>query len=1191
MSHNIKFYGKATLSEKYLIRYYDGIVHVLPPIRGESSKKNKQQQTPPVEAPNSLISNTRIKILDLICEGPIAGFAPKSGTNNPLASVYFDEVPLINSDGSSNYNVSGQGFSFGYTTGTATQTAITNFEKTESYIALPSNTRIASPPAGAGDTKTLTASFNTSQYPDADSVKVVMRVPALLTQDEKGNTNPYEITYAIDISLNNGQFVTMGNYSIRGKCTAPYFRSHVLTLPRTTPASTDYSWKIRVRRTSTNIISIKTQNELFVDSISVKGSNSYRYPNSVLAGIELSAEQFSSIPSRAYEIKGLLVKVPSNYTPTVYNSDGTVTAAVYTGNWNGTFAASKQWTDNPAWIYYDILTNPRYGLGDLFKEYQIDKWTLYQIAQYCDELISDGKGGTEPRFTCNISIQNRTDAFDLIMNLASVFRGISYWSNGRIFPVQDVPKNPVYNFTNANVKDGNFTYSDTARNVRSTVAVVKWVDPQNLYRETIEYVEDTDGILKYGYIEKEVTAFACTSRGQAYRVGRWIIETEKSLTETITFQVGLDGLYVRPGDVFNVYDNFRNNRSQGGRTVFYDAGGSGVGLDRDIIIEPNVSYQLSVVVPALNLEASGEVTSSTQISLIRNSQIETRAVSTSPGTGSYLTVSSGFSTGLSLSGVPWILNGIYTGTSGIFYGATPYKCLAIAEVEKGIIEVLGLEYSSGYYAAIETGYTTVANSTNDLDTSPISPPSSLLVTGVTGMLSDNRFFFYIRSTWVDSPSSNLSYYRISGQVTGGPINFLSNVFNTGYNFNTTYTGQHLFWVGAVSNGGVESSFITGGFFVPTGNPLGGPPNLSGVVIAENYDPLIPTTGYIGTSPIFSWDFPTGENGLYIPEINFLSSYTIRFQDLVTNQGLYSDTAGVDDLAYGLTRDKIYGFTGGAKRAFKIAVITNDVFGNSLTGATLNVDNRVPYPAVSSSFFVSAGGMNYNIQANANDSDISGVYIWYNTGSLDPKINVPNYTSKNLAGFAPTIPDGLSSVYFTLIDTFGYTGSIAVTGSIQGPISVATNIGVTGIKITGNAAYLTNGVSLSGNSYMQYAYEGQHILLKPRYPTLINFFIYEPISGDRISEAIIARNMVLTGYCVSLSGVNNSHLSGRFYHIGMDNSNKSFFQDFGIPVSQSSQTGSLLTGIGAYRKIGFDMTFFNVTGIGRLSLALFGFEDS
>lgn len=1193
----IKIYGKLkstndVIFSNYDVVYSDGDIFILPKIDGAGGGGSSKQPEAPVEAPNSLISNTNLRILDLICEGPIYGFAPKSGISNPLASVFFDEVPLLNNDGSSNYNISGQGFSFAYTSGTPTQSAITNFGQMESYIPLPANTRVALPPVGAGSQKSVVAVFNTTQYPDADSIKVIVRVPALLTQDDKGNTNPYELSYAIDISLNNGAFVTYGTYTIKGKCTSPYFKGHIIPLPKTTPASSDYSWKVRVRRTSTNIISIKTQNELFVDSISVRGTNSYRYPNSVLAAIELSADQFGSIPSRSYEIKGLLLNVPSNYSPTVYNDDGTVTEAVYAGTWDGTFSATKQWTDNPAWIYYDLLTNPRYGLGDVFKSHAIDKWTLYQIAQYCDELVDDGDGNFEPRFTCNTSIQQRSDAFDLITSLASVFRGISYWSNGRIFPVQDVPKNSVSNFTNANVVDGNFIYSDTARNVRTTVAIVKWTDPENMYRESVEYVEDVDGILKYGYIEKEITAFACTSRSQAHRVGKWLIEVERVFTETITFQVGLDGLFVRPGDIFNVYDNFRNNRSQGGRVLAYDTGRTGIVLDREVEIENGVNYELSIVTPKFNYEKSGDVTDSTQIPYIRNPQIETRSVSNAAGTTDIIYVSSGFSTGLSMSGTPWVLDGIYNGQSGIFYNASKYKCLAISETDKGKIEILGLKYSSGFYSGVESNYSSVTNPQNTGDVSSISPPSNLLVTGVSGLLSNNAFFFYIQNTWIASPSSNAAYYKISGQVTGGPVELLGTTFGTGFNYNSTYTGLNLFWVGAVSYGGLESSFITGGFFVPTGNPFGGPPTLSGIVISSNYDPNVPTTGYINNNLIFSWDFTRDSSDLYPPALNFVDTFTLKFSDPLTSQPLYYETIPVDNFSYELTKNTIYNsFTGGAKRLIDLAIDIHDTFGNTVEGGSITVNNPVPKAPDASNFFITQGGLNYTITPNFYDSDISGVFIWYNTGSLDPKINAPNYSSSNLAGFTQSIPEGLSSIYYTLVDTFGYTGSIYVTGSISGPSSVATSIGVTGIKITGNNQYLTNGITFTGNDYMQYSVVGQNILLKPRYPTLVNFFVYDPISGDRIAEAIIARNMTLTGYCISVTGVNNSLISGKFYHVGMDNSNKFFFQNFGIPAGQSSQIGSLSTGIGAYRKIGFDTTSFSSTGIARLSLALFGFEDS
>ena len=369
----------------------------------------------PKEAENDLISVSKLKILDLISEGEIAGFWPKSGAsgNNPLVSTYFDDTPVLETDGTPNINTSGRGFQFAYKLGVSGQGSLANFSKVEASVPLPFSTRLYKPPVGKGDYSAVTVSFNTTSYPDATSARITFRVPALYQVDKKGNTNKYQVSYAIDLSVNNGPFQTILNNTIKGKCTSPYLKTHVINLIRP-DSSGKYDWKIRARRTSENIINdSQTQNELYLESISVISANTFSYPMSAMAGFEFGADQISAVPTRAYDVMGQKVSVPNGYTPTEYYPDGTVkTPAQYPSIWNGTWATTKVWTNNPAWIYYDILINKRYGLGNYFINEWIDKWTLYEIAQYCDELVDDGTGATggtyagkEPRFTCNVSIQ------------------------------------------------------------------------------------------------------------------------------------------------------------------------------------------------------------------------------------------------------------------------------------------------------------------------------------------------------------------------------------------------------------------------------------------------------------------------------------------------------------------------------------------------------------------------------------------------------------------------------------------------------------------------------------------------------------------------------------------------------------------------------------------------------------------
>ena len=274
----------------------------------------------------------------------------------------------------------------------------------------------------------------------------------------------------------------------------------------------------------------------FIDSVTEVFQTSLSYPNSAVIGSRFEAEFFSQIPNRAFDAKLLKVKIPSNYDPIT---------RTYHGDWDGTFstedegpygksgstyvAASrdlgKYWTDNPAWIFYDLVTNKRYGLGKYIETVNIDKWSLYKIAQYCDVLVDDGENDVEPRFSANVYINSKEEAFKVLQDFASIFRGIVYYGLGNINAIQDTEKEPVIQFTNANVEDGDFSYSSTAKKTRFSVATVRYNDKENFYKPALEYIEDVDAIRKYGVRETEVTAFGCTSKAQAVRLGRWILHT------------------------------------------------------------------------------------------------------------------------------------------------------------------------------------------------------------------------------------------------------------------------------------------------------------------------------------------------------------------------------------------------------------------------------------------------------------------------------------------------------------------------------------------------------------------------------------------------------------------------------------------------------------------------------------------
>lgn len=496
---------------------------VLRGAKGGSSSSRK-----PVEAPDSLHSIDYARILDLISEGEIIGL--KDG----LRSVFLDETPVANADGSLNF----KNVQVDTRVGTQDQEYIKGFPAVESELGVNLELQYGTPWTRGINNVALSA------------VRLRLSTPALSQANTtNGDISGYTVAYAIDLSTDGGSFQTVLNSAFTGKTTSKYVRSHRIDLP-----NANSGWVIRVRRLTPQASSGSIADTTYVESFAEIMDGKFRYPCSALAAVVVDASQFQNIPTRSYHIRGRIVQVPTNYDPLT---------RTYTGVWDGTFKPA--WTNNPAWIYYDLGTHPRYGLGHLVQPSQVDKWSLYKIARYCDELVPDGEGGYEPRFTCNVYLQTRTDAFKLLQDMASIFRGISFWTGAAIKATADMPEDPVYVYTGANVIDSKFLYQSSGKKARHTVAMVSWNDPSDFGRSKIEPVVHEEGIARYGINPTDVIAFGCTSRSQAFRAGRWLLLTEFYETNTVTFSVGLDGTVAQPGQVVLIADAGRAGRRIGGR--------------------------------------------------------------------------------------------------------------------------------------------------------------------------------------------------------------------------------------------------------------------------------------------------------------------------------------------------------------------------------------------------------------------------------------------------------------------------------------------------------------------------------------------------------------------------------------------------------------------------------------------------
>lgn len=765
------------------------------------------------EAVNSLASDSLLKITDAICEGQISGFAYTSGQYgwDPLTATYFNNIVVRNADGSYNFNISGQGFQFSWTLGESGQTPMSGFEHVTVPLPLPQDTRLANPPQNAGLPKQLLVSFNTNQYPDAASILVNFRIPQMYTTDQNGNINGFEVDAQIDISLNNGPFVPLSDpIAFVGKNTSPYFRTYQFSLPFTTPPESFYQWTLKIYKTSIDVLSAMTVGDIYVDSVSIISASQYSYPNTALVGLYIDALQFGTVPARAYLIQGTMINVPNGYTPTKYDPNtSTITPAVYPDIWDGTFAAEKVWTDNPAWIFCDILTNNRYGLGQYLNEMGVDIWTLYQLSQYCDRMVDNGlgNGGLEPQFTINKFIKDADEAYNVLLNIASAFRGMIYYANGTIRANTTDDQSPVFDYTNANVIDGNFSYSSSSRSARHNSVQVKYSDPYNLYRDNYVVLEDNASIIQFGFNKKDIEAFGCTSPGMATRIANWILTTERLRTETVTFQVGQDGLFIRPGDVFNLYDNFRMNRNQGGRVASFDSSEQFITLDRPVNLDSGCIYSLSCIISDFNFDNSSELTGSNQIPFIRNPQIQTCLVLNADISGlSTLQVSGGFS-GLSKDAV-WVLSATGSYTSGyvptVFEQAPQYQCLGISETQPGIYGIVALNYNTGINYSINTGFSAIFNPINSGNNVAPLPITNLTGQLITGNLSNNSFYTYLNLTWSPSLSSDVSFYEISSNATG-PTEPVGTTTSTGFNYISPVTGNVTFFVESIGKGGAASA--------------------------------------------------------------------------------------------------------------------------------------------------------------------------------------------------------------------------------------------------------------------------------------------------------------------------------------------------------------------------------------------------
>ncbi|WP_223464836.1 phage tail protein [Pseudomonas sp. GL-RE-26] len=595
------------------------------------AKGGSDKPKTPTEAPDSLRSVAMAKILIAMGEGEFAG--------NPTAQdIYLDNTPLQDPQGNMNFpNVKWE-----YRNGSIEQDYIQGIPSIENETSLGIELRSGTP------------WVRTISNTELSAVRLRFAWPALQSVDASGNVNGYRIEYKVELATDGGAYQQVLSEAVDGKTTSTYERTRRIDLPVATSG-----WLMRVTRITAN-----QNNNKIADTMQIAGFTEVidaklRYPNTALLYIEFSAEQFRSIPAVTVDTKLKKMPVPSNYDPE---------SRSYTGIWDGTF--KQAWTDNPAWMTYDITVSDRFGLGRRIKPWQVDKWELYRIAQYCDQLVPDGKGGQEPRFICNLNLQGKADAWSLLRDISAIYRGMTYWAQGQLFSLSDMPRATDFDFayTRANVIDGKFTYSSASERTRYSRALISYDNPANNYDTDVTSVTDPKLQRRYGDNPLEISAIGCTRESEAQRRGKWALLTN-SKDRAVSFKVGLDGRLPLPGYVIPVADELLAGRAIGGRISAVS--GRTITLDRDT--QAKAGDRLILNLP--------------------NGKCEGRTVQSVAGRA--VTVTVAYST-VPERELVWALDADDL--------AVPlYRVTAVSRPEPGVFEISAVQYDPSKFAHIDTG--------------------------------------------------------------------------------------------------------------------------------------------------------------------------------------------------------------------------------------------------------------------------------------------------------------------------------------------------------------------------------------------------------------------------------------------------------------------------------------------------------
>ncbi|MGH5635762.1 host specificity protein J [Citrobacter portucalensis] len=739
----------------------------------------------PTEQPDDLQSVAKAKILVALGEGEFAG--QLTGKN-----IYLDGTALENADGSQNFS----GVTWEFRAGTQAQNYIQGIPGTENEINV--GTEVSSATA-------WTRTFTNTQL---SAVRLRLKWPSLFKQEDNGDLVGYSINYAIDLQTDGGTWQTMLNTSATGKTTSGYERSHRIDLPQA-----GSTWTIRLRKITADANSAKIGDTMTLQSFTEVIDAKLRYPNTALLYIEFDSSQFNgSIPQISCEPRGRVIRVPDNYDPDT---------RTYSGTWQGAFKWA--WTDNPAWIFYDLVITDRFGLGNRLSAANIDKWTLYQVSQYCDQPVPDGKGGngTEPRYTCNVYVQERNDAYTVLRDFAAIFRGMTYWGGDQIVALADMPRDVDYAYTRANVIDGRFTYSSSTTKTRYTTALVSWSDPGNAYADVMEPVFEQPLVARYGFNQLEMTAIGCTRQSEANRKGRWGILTNNK-DRVVSFDVGLDGNIPQPGYIIAVADELLSGKVMGGRisavngrVIQLDRVADAVAGDRLILNLPSGASQ-SRTIQAVN--------------------------------GESVTVTTAYSETPQAEAV-WVVE------SGELY-AQQYRVVSVSDNGDGTFSITGAWHDPDKYARIDTGAIIDQRPVSVIPPGNQSPPANIVISSFS-VVQQNISVETMRVSW-DQAQNAIAYEAQWRRNDGNWVN-VPRSSTTSFDVPGIYAGRYLVRVRAINAAEISSGWGYSEEKTLTGK-VGNPPKPVG----------------FATTPInwgirLNWGFPANTGDTLKTEIQYTAN--------------------------------------------------------------------------------------------------------------------------------------------------------------------------------------------------------------------------------------------------------------------------------------------------------------------------------